>query len=574
MAEPAQAPRSQGARVAAWVTAALGISAAISIAYGLFLALGRDDTEALESPLLLALARQLVAGPWHLYGPFGRQNTLVMIHSPLYYHLAALLVWPLFRAGLDPVPAAAVGGRALSIICMGLTLGALYRLARLDGAGARAGWWSAFLFAAIPIVGVQPYAVRPDLLGVSLQTIGILWMLQALKAGGSRGGRIVAAYVLFGLAFCVKLNFIVGPIVGTGLLAVALQNGRISGSLIARALFALVTVVVVLYGAEELATDGQMSRAILQAGFQASRVHPASWNHAAIVLVAIVGRSTGLVALLTASGVAAARARPGLGRRLAALAGSVLIGVLLLSGIRQFGQISSPEEVIAFLCLCACLALAIPIFGLLEPAAFAHGRLDTALWAFCAGELAVVVALARTSTGAWVNYALEAAALVSVICARALARRCDEGLRPGASASIVLAALVVLAGTSFSTYEDLLRRRNDRLAMEQIVQAVGRPATEFFFVGRPGWNRVHGHVELVYDDWLYPVFESIHLAEPRSSWLRLALASREIRFVVTPSDSPEIEGLGRTLNQLGFVQSIQLGPHFVWERILRARTDQ
>ena len=29
-----------------------------------------------------------------------------------------------------------------------------------------------------------------------------------------------------------------------------------------------------------------------------------------------------------------------------------------------------------------------------------------------------------------------------------------------------------------------------------------------FFADRPGLNRVHGRADLVYDPWLYPVFES------------------------------------------------------------------
>jgi hypothetical protein len=539
-----------------------------------FLALGQEDTEALESPLALAVAGQLVAGPWHLYGPYGRQNTLVMIHSPLYYHLAALLAWPCFRAGADPVSAAIFGGRLLSILCMALTLWALYRLARLDGASARAGWWSAFLFAALPVVGVLPYAVRPDLLGVSLQTTGILWVVSALEAGELKGGRLVAAYVFFGLAFCIKLHFIMSPIVCTGLLLEARRHGRISGTSIALSLLSLFVVVFLVYGIEELATKGAMSQAIFVAGVQASRVHPPDWSRARIVLIAIVGRSAGVIAFFAAIGVAGVRARPGPGRRLVALAGSVLIGTLFVLAVRQFGRVSSWEDVISVLSLWACLLLVIPICALFEPRVFARGRLDVALWVLLAGELALVVALARASTGAWVNYALEAAALASILCARALARVCDQVLRPGTSALLALAALVILIGNLFSTHEDIVRRHYDRLALTQIFQTLGRPASDFFFAGNPGRNRVGGRLDLVYDDWLYPVFESIHLAAPRSSWLQFALSSGEIRFVVTRSDSPQVEGVGQTLYELGYVRTLQVGPYFVWERLRRPRRNQ
>ena len=50
--------------------------------------------------------------------------------------------------------------------------------------------------------------------------------------------------------------------------------------------------------------------------------------------------------------------------------------------------------------------------------------------------------------------------------------------------------------------------------------------TTIFFVDRPGFNRVHGRADLVYDPWLYPVFESIKLAEPRSAWLGASARER------------------------------------------------
>ncbi len=69
----------------------LSFAAVFTIGFRVWMALGPADTEPLESPLMLAVARQLDHGPWGLYGPFGRQNPLVLIHAPLYYHLAAVL---------------------------------------------------------------------------------------------------------------------------------------------------------------------------------------------------------------------------------------------------------------------------------------------------------------------------------------------------------------------------------------------------------------------------------------------------------------------------------------------------
>ena len=70
----------------------------------------------MESPLMLSVARQLVVGPWELYGPFGGSNPLVLIHAPLYYRAAALLAWPMARAGLHPVDAARLAGRLISAL--------------------------------------------------------------------------------------------------------------------------------------------------------------------------------------------------------------------------------------------------------------------------------------------------------------------------------------------------------------------------------------------------------------------------------------------------------------------------
>src|SRR5262245_392899 len=103
MSVPPSTLRPISAWESAWVLAVLAIAAAIAIGVGVRRASSPQDAEALESPLLLSVARQLHRGPWELYGPFGGRNPLVLIHAPLYYHLAALLAWPMARAWLDPV---------------------------------------------------------------------------------------------------------------------------------------------------------------------------------------------------------------------------------------------------------------------------------------------------------------------------------------------------------------------------------------------------------------------------------------------------------------------------------------
>ena len=112
------------------------------------------------------------------------------------------------------------------------------------------------------------------------------------------------------------------------------------------------------------------------------------------------------------------------------------------------------------------------------------------------------------------------------------------------------------------------QHHTERLEIARIFRETGRPPSEFFFVGRPGDNRVNGRLDLVYDDWLYPVFESIHLAEPRSMWLRRALTAGSVHFVVNNSDGQDVDGIGQSLPLLGYSRRFQIGPFFVWERVL------
>src|SRR5262249_31539356 len=119
-----QSPKQNGCEWAsAWVTALLAVSAAITLGYWALRGLGKRDTEAMESPLMMSVARQLIEGPRDLYGPFGGSNPLVLIHAPLYYRAAALLAWPMARAGLHPVVAARVAGRLISASCLAATMG-------------------------------------------------------------------------------------------------------------------------------------------------------------------------------------------------------------------------------------------------------------------------------------------------------------------------------------------------------------------------------------------------------------------------------------------------------------------
>jgi hypothetical protein len=117
------------------------------------------------------------------------------------------------------------------------------------------------------------------------------------------------------------------------------------------------------------------------------------------------------------------------------------------------------------------------------------------------------------------------------------------------------------------------KRRIERALLARLIEHVNRPSREFFFVDRPGDNRMRGRLDLVYDPWLYPVFESLGLAEPRSAWLARALAVGPVRVVVMNSNRNEIEGLPRTLTELGYRRQLRVGPFVVWIRAIDTPID-
>ena len=287
MSEGSSANERTGRFASVWVTAALTSAAACATAFGAFLALGARDTEAFESPLMLSVARQLIQGPWGLYGPFGRQNPLVLIHAPLYYHLAALLAWPLTVTGLDPISAARYR-RAVAFV----------RRSRGDGlqcvrdrsarsSARRAAWWAVCLIASSPVVGFMPFTVRPDMLGVAFQTTGVFLLLKAIESERPAGRAIVLAFAAFGLAICVKQHFVGGPIGGTFLLLWAWRRGRVSLRAVLLGMLLAFVIVAIFFAAEEVATEGRMSQAVFVAAAATARTHPGDWGRAAIVVSAI-----------------------------------------------------------------------------------------------------------------------------------------------------------------------------------------------------------------------------------------------------------------------------------------------
>jgi hypothetical protein len=568
MSEHSTMQHRAGAKTSAWVTGILSAAAAAAVTFGVSMAVSPEDAEPLESPLLLSVALQLVRGPWELYGPFGSMNPYVLIHAPLYYHAAAFVAWPLYLVGLNPVWAAMAAGRSLSFAALGWTLAIAYRIARLDGMPRRVGWWAMLLIVASPVVGVMPYAVRPDMLGVALQTTGVFLVLSVLRSERPRGTGLATAFAAFGLAACVKQHYVAAPAISTVFLISAVLRGRLSFKVVACGLLTGLTIVLVVYGTEDLATGGMMSQAVFRAAAAATRVHHADSARAAIVFVAMLGKSSGLIAVLVAAGLANVGAHAGTGRAALVVVGTVQTVLIAASSLLSFlGIVVTGWDLLLSIVNTAIgVLLVVPACYLLTPRNHWGVGLHRVLWIYVAAELAFVANLSWMSTGAWVNYGIQAVVLGSVLIARDLEWALGVTRLPRQAFPIALAALVVFLGASGDALKTIRLRSIERSALAQLLDHLRRPSTELFIVGRPGDNRVNGRPDLVYDEWLYPVFESIHLAEPRSIWLKRALTSGAIRYVVNTSDSPSIEGLGETLSHLGYVADFNLGPFYVWRR--------
>ena len=554
------------------VTGTLSIAAALAIGFGVSLALGAADTEPLESPLMFSVARQLDHGPSGLYGPFGRQNPLVLIHAPLYYQLAAILARQLSGAGLDAVTAARLAGRGLSLLGLLLTGWGVFRIARLDGAPARAGWWSACLFASTPVLGAIPFTVRPDMLGIGLQTTGVLLILRALRS--ERPGRMAIAggFAAFGLALCVKQHFLSGPVVATLLLLRGSWRGRVSPRLVGLGVLTAAAIVAGVFVVEELATEGRMSQAIFVAAATTTRVHPAGWARAAIVLVNIAGGSSCLLALLAFAGLAQVASKQGNARTAAAIVGTLLVTFALFSPLLSYLHPSVATWLVSTAAPFACLFLVVPVCVLIDrPRLVRELRSTGRCVCSRAAEILIVVPLCLASTGAWVNYAIQGIVFAAILTGRSLARACGGARLRTSLISIAIATLAVLCVEIIEAYATFHRMRFERMSTEAVLHILKEPTSSVYFVGEPGKNRVYGRADLVFDHWLYPVFESAHLAEPRSSWLRDALTDGSVRFVITTSKEPRIDGLEEPLTSLGYRSRFEIVSLYVWEQVRAPR---
>lgn len=548
----------------AWINAALAVGAAALIPW-VAMAFEPEDIEAIESPLLLSVVHQIESGPRELYGPFDGHYPLVLIHAPLYYRLAALTGWLFYRAGIDSVTAAQAAGRLLSALGFLSTLAATYGLARLGGLPVRAGGWAALLVAGTPVYGGIFFEVRPDMLGIAFQTAGILLMLRALGPARTGTVSVNAAAVCFAIAMCIKQQYLVAPLVSVALMAGVWARGRLGLTSVLRFLAIASALPLLYYGVEEWITSGRMSACVFTAARSVGKVHPADWSFAANLVLALTWKCVGLILLVAGAGLAAASHLNRAVRRVVVIAGTTMVGVIVTLVAVQFFTPRIGISALVTVGLIVVIAAVIPACATFERSLLG-GWLDGALWAYFASEIVFTTFLWRLSTGGWFNYAIPAVVIACALTGRVMARVCDDDASWRQLVPIVLAALSVPLFSWTDMNRVFARRTAEQAATRGLVRLIARPAAEIFFFDLPGANRLHGRMDLVYDPWLYPVFESIGLAEPRSIWLERALATGPVRVIVTTSSRVEIDGLTQTLADLGYTLFRRVGTNFVWSR--------
>ena len=90
------------------------------------------------------------------------------------------------------------------------------------------------------------------------------------------------------------------------------------------------------------------------------------------------------------------------------------------------------------------------------------------------------------------NYAIPAVVFASAIIARAASRIVDAPLPGRISWPAALVVLAVMVSAYNHLYSDVMQRRSERAAAAKIFAHLDRPPSAFFFVDRPGFNRVGG----------------------------------------------------------------------------------
>ncbi len=521
----------------------LAFAAVVHLGYQLAIGLEPSDVGPFETVLARAVAGHFDrdVGPSGFYGPFSGDNPSVLIHAPLYYRLVALAAWPFVRLGGDPLMTVLYAGRLLAFLGTLLLLTSAVGLARLDGASTRAGAIAAALVAASPILGNLAAMLRPDALGVGLQTFGAWLVLTSLRDDSRRSPRLGAAYAAFALAFGIKQQNLTAAVVSSMLLAHAWWRGRLRiGPIVAGHAAALAIVAADLI-IENVLTSGRMYHSVfVYPGGPFRALNYAGWVHVASIFDITARRSVGLLALATAClwGLRGRGILPSFRRRPKAEGRWPIVRNGLLSN--------------------------------LDHPTIDHFSLDATLALFLAVELAALVPLCLFNAGAAYNYALQAIVFGCVLVARALDRLLGESSSlPSRLLPAAVAMVVLLLADMRLLVQDTHARAADRAILQAMfadADVARCPSSARYFVGRHHLNRLFGRTDLIHDDWLYGAFEQIGAAEPRESWLRDALADGPVRQVVVPGSGDAVPGVAEPLPDLGYRQIARFGDLAVWQR--------
>ena len=492
----------------AMVTGILALSAILYLAFLIRLALGSDDAGRFETTLAMSVSSQFDHGPGHLYGPYTATNHLVLIHAPLYYRLAALLAWPLIGLNVPALTASFVAGRLISIVATLWCLLSAYRLGCLGGLPKRAGFLAVCLIAAAPIPGLLAVMTRPDMLAVALQTAGIFLVLRSINNHFDRSIDLTSAYLLFAVAFCVKQNSLIALAVSSTLLIVICMKEHKPRRAVIKAHLAAAGVVFMDMGIEEYVTTGNMSLSvfILPSG-PFRQINRASWAHVGGVLLTIVKKLCGLLAMV--------------------------LGCAL--GLRAETR---------------------------------GTRVDYLIALYLLAELAAFVPLCLNNKGSADNYVLQSVVLASILAGRAAQRILDDANLPAwRLATIAIAPFVVLARDAQLIELAVTSQNREHAVVSSLLTKTDLSTAapdQIYFVDRLDLNRRYGNTALIHDEWLYGAFEQVGVAEPRSRWLRSTLASGAIRYVIMPNASTRLPGLDQSLPELGFRKVGQIGDYHVW----------
>jgi hypothetical protein len=527
---------SPTSRLGRALLALLALAVAIQVGYYVFIGVQSGDVGPFETVLARAVAGHFEpgAGPGRFYGPYDGGYPSVVMHAPFYYRLVALLAWPFVAAGFDGLNCALVAGRLVSVCAGMLLLAAVWGWARLGGRSVRAGLCSVGLVASSPVVGSLLTMLRPDVLGVAMQTAAGLLVVGFLekrrveihqpnvKPNHAQPPSALAGIALltlagmcFALAIVVKQHNLMVALVCGCLLIWSCRRGELRTRPLMVAAGLAMAFAIAYLCSENLLTGGLMWKTVFVYPSGPFRgINYAGWVHVRSVFEIVTRRSLGLI---------------------------------LLAGIS--------------LCVSRGRTLA--------------DRVDRVLFLLLLLELALLVPLCLYNAGAAYNYALQAIVFAGVLVGRGIDRTLNAlaasatPVRALVGAGAMGSLLLIAVSDAHWVLQTERLRRDERVNVEAIrtdVRVAAGSNNSRYFVARQHLNRLDGNPALIHDDWLYGAFERAAGVEPRNAWLKLAITEGPITQVIVPDELQTVPGVDRALPELGYHRLARFGDLTVWSR--------